>query len=258
MSKAILLIAGAGLLSACNMVSAKEKRDPGPMTEEVQQVDAFNQLYVGGEYNVTVTTGEDHGFSMSGPQGKIDDTEVTVEDGRLTIKQKDNWDFGWNSDRVDVTITVPMLEEASLGGSGRVSINNIDAAAFKSTLSGSGEINIAEMAADKAELKVTGSGDLEVGDLTAGEVSMTVTGSGDIKAAGTADSIDAGVMGSGDITARELTARIGEFRVTGSGDIRANVTETASGSTTGSGDILISGGAECDGRSTGSGDFTCS
>lgn len=257
MSKAILLIAGAGMLSACNMVSAKQSRDPGPTVEETQSIDGFNQLYVGGSYRVTVTTGEDHGLSMSGPENKIADTEIEVEDGKLTIKQKDSWDFGWNSEPVEVNITVPMLEEASLGGSGRIAINAIDAASFRSVLSGSGDINIDEMKADMAELRVTGSGDLEVARLTAGETKMGVTGSGAIEAAGTSDSIDAGVTGSGDIKAQGLTARTGEFSVTGSGDIRATVTETASGRTTGSGDVVVEGGAECNGRSTGSGDFTC-
>lgn len=235
--KLISTLAAATLLSGCSVVDS-EVRDAGAETSETRQIADFTSLSVGGPQDVTVTTGQAPGLRISGPENMVADTEIIEDGDTLRIRQKDGkWNWGWKSGTVSIAITVPAIERASLGGSGTIKINLVEAEEF--------------------EGRVSGSGDLEVSELNAKRTKLVVTGSGDIKVAGTSDDLVANVTGSGDIDGSGLTAKTAMLDVTGSGDISATVTGESKASVTGSGDINIGGGGTCTSRATGSGDVNC-
>lgn len=105
------------------------------------------------------------------------------------------------------------------------------------------------------EASITGSGDLTLEDIDQDEIELKITGSGSINVSGEVKLLSAKISGSGDVDAKELKADIAELRVSGSGDIKAHVSEILSARVSGSGDIRVWGNpAKRDTRVSGSGD----
>ena len=80
---------------------------------------------------------------------------------------------------VTVYVTAPALEAASIGGSGDMRIDRIQAARFAAS--------------------IAGSGDLEIGALQAREADFSIAGSGGIRAAGRAEQAEISIAGSGNV-----------------------------------------------------------
>lgn len=234
----LLATAGIALLAAaCSEGQAQE----GPETSRTFPVTTFGAIAVSGPFDVTVTTGKAPSVRAVGSQRLIDALEVTVEDGRLTIRSKNkDWYKGgaWRRSNARVAVTVPQLTKAALAGSGTVDIDRVSGKEFNGA--------------------VAGSGDLRLGTIAVETLKLTVAGSGGLKAAGQADTAEYSVAGSGDLDAGGLTVRQASLSTAGSGSIRAKVTAEAVASVAGSGDIDISGGAKCQQSTRGSGSVRCS
>ena len=155
--------------------------------------------------------------------------EVVVEGGMLKIRpEKRNSMFNWNFGRdgkATVAVSVPMLSEAAIAGSGGVSIDKVTGDSFK------GEI--------------AGSGDLRLGAVDAGAVELSIAGSGDVAATGKAKSVTYEIAGSGGINAKSLTAETARVSIAGSGSVGAHASGTAEVEIVGSGDVALTGGAKC-------------
>ena len=164
----ILLATAAGLgLGACGHSSA----ETGRTIQRDFAVGAFDKIEVAGPFNVTVTTGGKPAVHASGDSSLIDKMEVVVEGGALKIRpiKRDhmfNWNFGSHHHAAKVTVSVPMLSEAAIAGSGGIAIDTIKGDHFK------GEI--------------AGSGDLAVGSIETGSLELSIAGSGGVKASGKA------------------------------------------------------------------------
>lgn len=236
----ILVAAAASLgLGACGNSSAEA---PGPTVQRDYKVATFDKIEVAGPFDVTVTTGGQPSVHASGPSNLIDKMEVTVEGGVLRIRpEKRNKMFGWNfgsNGKATVTVSVPMLSEAAIAGSGGIAIDKIRGANFK------GEI--------------AGSGDLRLAAVEAGDVQLSIAGSGGVTAAGKATRVTYEIAGSGDINAKGLAAETARVSIAGSGNVGANATGTADVEMLGSGNVSLTGGGKCTVEKHGSGDVSCS
>ena len=191
---------------------------------------------------MTVTTGGQPSVHASGPSNLIDKMEVAVEGGVLKIRpEKRNKMFSWNfgsNGKATVAVSVPMLSEAAIAGSGGIAIDKISGANFK------GEI--------------AGSGDLRLAAVEAGAVELSIAGSGEVTAAGKAKSVTYEIAGSGNINAKGLVAETARVSIAGSGNVGANATGTADVEMLGSGNVNLTGGAKCTVDKHGSGDVSCS
>jgi Putative auto-transporter adhesin, head GIN domain len=217
-------------------------QDGGPTVSKSYSVGNFDQIEVGGPFDVEVRTGANPGVTARGPQHILEHLIVEVRGGKLVIRpehQNGLFRSGWhfNGD-VDVSVTVPMLRSAALGGSGDLKVN--------------------EVRGDSFEGSIGGSGGLEVGRVDVQSLKLAVSGSGGAKAAGRANTAAFDIAGSGDIDAKGVQSQTADVSVAGSGSVAANATHTASVSIIGSGDVEVTGGAKCSVTKTGSGDATCS
>ncbi|WP_260482822.1 head GIN domain-containing protein [Sphingomicrobium flavum] len=236
MKKIIALAAAAATLSACNMSFGSDE-DAGPADTRTQSVTGFDRLAVSGAYNVDVKTGQDASIEMTGPKNILDATEISVEDGLLKIgTKKGKWNWRGGGD-VQVSITVPMLNEARLAGASDITIDRVEGESFTGA--------------------VSGAGDMTIDQVQVGTLSMGISGAGDLKAAGTADRLKISISGAGDFGGSGLTARTAEITVSGAGGAEANVTETVEATVSGAGSIDISGGAKCTSRTSGAGTVNC-
>ena len=144
--RTVILLATAATLSlaACGGSSAEA---PGPTIQRDYQVGAFDKIEVAGPFDVTVTTGGKPSVHASGPSNLLEKMEVMVEGGVLKIRpEKRNKMFGWNwgsDSKATVAVSVPMLSEAAIAGSGGIAIDKISGANFKGEIAGSGDLRLA-------------------------------------------------------------------------------------------------------------------
>ena len=156
----------------------------------------------------------------------IERLDIRVENGALKIgTQRGNWLSGMRGGHVTVYVTAPAIDAASIGGSGDMRIDRVQATRFAASIGG--------------------SGDMEIGALQARQANFSVAGSGGIRASGRAETADISIAGSGNVALDSLEARTADVSVVGSGDVSIRATETVSASIMGSGDVTVRGGARC-------------
>lgn len=246
------------LLAACGHSQGERVQLSGRTEQRPVQVAAFDKVELKGPDRVVVRVGAAQSIAIEGDSAVLDKVELVVEEGKLVVRRKDRWSsVSGGKERATVTITVPRLAAAAVGGSGDMSIDRVGGGDFEAAVGGSGELRIGEARAGKIEAAVGGSGDLRFERVEADSVEMTIGGSGTIGVAGRARSVEAAIGGSGDIEAAGLATRTAEVAIAGSGNAAVNASDTAEISIAGSGDVTVSGGAKCQTSKMGSGSVRC-
>jgi hypothetical protein len=218
------------LLAACS-ASAAERRET---------VTDFERIRVDGDFQVEVRTGPPASVVVSGPQRGVDATQVSVQGRTLVIRRSAQSWGGWPGSTAQATrvrVTVPVLAQASLGGSGSLSVDRMRAQRVSIGMSGSGAMNVAQVQADQAGVALQGAGSVTVGG-TAANVALSSLG------AGTADLSG---LAAADL---KLTAN-------GAGVVRAAARRSAMVNAAGSGDVIVLGNPACTVANAGSGTVIC-
>jgi hypothetical protein len=201
-------------------------------------VGAFQSVSLAGAHDVIVTVGGPPSVRAEGDAEALERLEVRVEGGVLRLETRRNsWFSGGSRGSVTVHVTAPSLNGASIGGSGDMRIDRVQAEAFESSISG--------------------SGDLEIGTLQARRVEFSVTGSGDIRASGAAEEAEISIAGSGSVELDSLQVRRASVSIAGSGDVAIQASEAVDGSIMGSGNVTVRGPARCSVTKMGSGEIRC-
>lgn len=233
-----LAAGGAALILAEDDGSAPFVAMAAPQTYELEP---FAEISTVGPQDVVVTRADAYAVRSEGSPEALGLLEVTVEDGELVIRPRDQFRFGFDWSRLASAtfhVTMPQLEQVSVAGSGSVRIDRIEGESFSGTIAGPGELNIATMTVDEADFRIGGSGN--------------------VTAAGTAREASVSIGGSGEVRAGGLMARTAEVSIGGSGDVALTVQDEADISIAGSGDVDISGPARCSVSRMGSGEVRCS
>ena len=122
------------------------------------------------------------------PDNVIDLIEIKVINNTLMIKFRDNISL-LNCDELEIRVSSPSLESASIQGSGDIVLaNGIKSTNkdFKLSISGSGDIEGKQIYCANLDLSINGSGDIELDHIVANHVESKITGSGDITLEGKA------------------------------------------------------------------------
>jgi hypothetical protein len=237
------LVVAAAAASGCSRGSANE--DMGPAVSRNYPVGNFTELELAGAYDVDVKTGPNASVSARGPEKTLERLVVEVKGNTLHIhsKKEGGWfNMGWSrggSGKVQLTVTVPALEAATLAGSGVIAIDKVQGDRFEGQIAGSGDLRVGTVQVDRLKVGIAGSGDANVGTGTARNAEYDIAGSG-------------GVDGAG-LAVEDL-----KISIAGSGGVKANATKTADVDIMGSGDVDLKGGAKCSISKAGSGDVRCS
>jgi hypothetical protein len=232
----VALISGASVtLAACG---DKHAEDPGPAGVKDFAVGDFKRIESAGAFDVTVRTGARPSVRAEGPQKVLDRLIVEVKGDELSIRPR-NGSFHWGrSGPVRIAVTVPELREATLAGSGTLSVDKVAADTFKATIAGSGDISLPSIAAKSVDIEIAGSG------------------SGNL--AGQAEQAKYVIAGSGELDASKLNTKDLQLTIAGSGSLNAHASRSANGEILGSGEARIGGGAKCTITKAGSGSILCS
>lgn len=246
------------VLAACGYSNGERVQLSGKTEQRPVQVAAFDKVELKGPDRVVVRVGAAQSVAIEGDSAVLALIEVAVEDGRLVVKRKNRYsNVSGDKERATVTIAVPRLAGAAVGGSGDMSVDRVGGGDFSAAVGGSGELRVGQAQAGKIEAAVGGSGDLRFERVEANSVEMAIGGSGTIGIAGRAQSVEVAIGGSGDIEAAGLATRTAEIAIAGSGNAAVNASETAKISIAGSGDVTVSGGARCTTSKIGSGNVRC-
>lgn len=253
------LVGGAVfVLAACSGAQAERVSLSGRTETRPVAVALFDKVELKGPDTVIVRVGASPGVSMVGDAAVLDTLEAVVEDGKLVVRRKGRgWNVSGPRDRATVTVTVPRLVAASVGGSGEMTVDRVDSELFEAAVGGSGDLRVDDVRAGKLEAAVGGSGDLKLDRIASDSVDMAIGGSGSIDAAGRARSVRAAIAGSGDIMASRLEADTAAVSVAGSGNANVHARDTAKITVVGSGDAVVAGAARCETRKMGSGSVRC-
>lgn len=219
---------------------------------EIRPLTKIQELVIRGSADVTVKRGEP---AMTVIAEKPEDVITEIRGGVLTISQKPTVMVGRGRGSMVMNAVgsgnVQIFGNATISqfiASDIVNVGGMTMVGQRVTV----EITLPDL----PEASITGSGDLSIEDIDQDEIELEITGSGSINVSGEVKLLSAKISGSGDVDAKELKADIAELRVSGSGGIKAQATEILSARVSGSGDIKVWGNpAKRDTRVSGSGDI---
>jgi len=199
----------------------------------------FTSVDLRGSDNVDVRVGTGFSVRAEGPSAELDKLKIEKVGDTLKVGRIDRNSFHWGGDHKGVTVfvTMPRIAEASIAGSGDMTVDRVDGQNFTGNSVGSGNLEVAALS-------------VQAGD-------FSIAGSGNIKAKGSAKHLKMDVAGSGDIDAGGVKAEGADVSIAGSGGVRADVTGPAAVSVMGSGDVDLGSGAKCTTSKMGSGDIHC-
>jgi len=194
----------------------------------------FTRVTIAGPDDVEVRVGA-FAVRADGDPALLDRLVIQRDGNALRVGRRNG--VSWNKGKARVIVTMPVIEEAAISGSGSFRITSVEGPRFRGAISG--------------------SGDISVNTMRAGEVEFGISGSGTVTAAGQAQALTVRIAGSGDVEARGLTAARATVSVAGSGNVNATVRGPAEVRLGGSGDIDLGPDARCTTRKGGSGTVRC-
>lgn len=224
---ALLLTASLTIaLAGCGYLSPPVE----PRVTENRDIDEVTALVLKTSGDVSVTLGDEPTLTITARPSTMDLLTAEVNNGVLTLDV--NGPHLWMGD-VRYALTVPVISDITIDGSGDVLVD----------FTGADDITVA----------ISGSGDVDGSGIDAASVSSSIRGSGNIELSGSADSHTVRIVGSGDVDGVDLETERAEVSITGSGDAAVNVTKQLDADISGSGDIRYTGRAKVSSSVTGSG-----
>ncbi|MCX7284530.1 MAG: DUF2807 domain-containing protein [Novosphingobium sp.] len=187
-----------------------------------------------GPDNVRVIRGDKLAITVEGEGA--DKLRFNLSKGQLGIA-REGWKMGQKSGSATVNVTLPLLSEVVLAGSGTLVTD--------------------QMGGNEAKIVVAGSGMVDARAIDAQKLAIDVVGSGKLRAAGKAKDLKMTIAGSGDAEMDGLNADAVKVDVAGSGNARFASNGNVNANIMGSGEVRVFGRATCKVSSMGSGKLVC-
>jgi len=223
------------VFAICNLTAqswySKGIKGEGPVVSKTIDLEPIHSIGLGISGNVYVTQGNTQSIKIEGQQNIIDNIETKVKNGSWSIRFDRDVK---NYDRVKIYVTMPNVNNLSIGGSGDI----ISEGMFRNQ----GDVS----------LSIGGSGDIEF-EVEGEDVKASIGGSGEITLEGSGDALSISIAGSGDVIAHEFPVEHCKVSTAGSGSCKVNASETLNVSTVGSGDVYYKGKPSVKTSSVGSG-----
>jgi hypothetical protein len=197
-------------------------------------ITSFTKIRVEGPYRVSLATGVAPFAKASGSPAALDRVAIDVRGDTLVIHSNQSWGGypGADPGPVEVSVGTHDLTNATLFGSGLLSIDRVKGLSFA--------------------LTVEGSGASEIGDVAADQMNVTLEGTAGGKLGGHAGKLTALVRGLSSLDAKRLTTPNAAISADGTATVDANVTDTARVDGWGTATIRLTGQPSCAVKVTGS------
>ncbi len=201
-------------------------------SSETRDVNDFTGVSFGVAGEMILKQGNSFRVVLEGDKDYLEEIQTLVKGDRLIIRH-DRW-LNWGNKKVKVYITMPVINDLSVSGSGNMIAEKIKADDIELSVSGSGDIDLGELVANSVDCSISGSGTIEIGDGAAGDGELSISGSGKYR---------------GD----EFALKYLDVSISGSGSCYTMVEERLEARVSGSGDVYYSGSPNVDARVSGSG-----
>jgi putative autotransporter adhesin-like protein len=201
-------IAGGAAYMAFGDITDIGERDKGNDISQTYELAGFNEIDIGGVYEVDVRVGPDFSVTLSGAPDEMARADVAVESGVLRLTQEDprRGKRRWRNMGLTAEISLPALNAIEIAGVADVDIDGVAADDFSVRLAGVGEIDVAGTC-NALSARVSGVGELDAADLQCADVDVRVSGVGEASVYASR-SVDASVGGIGSITVYGSPAQV--------------------------------------------------
>jgi Putative auto-transporter adhesin, head GIN domain len=191
----------------------------------------FDRIRLETSSNIRIIQSDVFEVVVRGQKRDVDDTDVDVSNGRLTIAEHGNID----NDQV-ITIFIPEIRELESLGSSEV----FGESQFRQNLS--------------MDLALRGSGEIDM-YVETDNLDVELSGSGNMFLEGQTDNLDVFLSGSGWLRSFNLASILADVHNSGSGSVEITVDTSLDAQISGSGDVLFKGHPQLNSQITGSGDL---
>jgi hypothetical protein len=186
----------------------------GSTITETRSLSNFTGVSTSGSTNVYITQGAIFKVEVKGYSNLLPYYETKLVSGVLQLGYKQ--DVNVKNDNTEVFITMPVLNNIQLAGSGNIEAmgnftGNID---FNARLSGSGNISIEQGSAQNFYSTIEGSGNIDALNFVANKADATIEGSGNTEITAN-NQLKVKITGSGNVYYRGTPAITSQ--ITGSG-----------------------------------------
>lgn len=229
-----MIALGAGL-TGCSADINFSSDDGVPLADLDLGGDAPVELVLAGADKVIISESDTLTITVEGDDDAVAAVRFERDGPTLAISRED--DSWGGSESATIFVGMPNPREITIGGSG--------------------EVKTATMASNAAVV-IGGSGSMTIDQIDAEKFDIAIGGSGSIRAAGTADRLEIAIGGSGNANLAELNADDADIVIGGSGSVSLASDGEVKGSIGGSGRIDVTGTAQCTLDSVGSGSLNCS
>ena len=228
----LLFIVGFMLVQVLFISCKKNIKGVGPVSVHKREVSGFTKVDLMIPANVTIVVADSFNCAITSQDNIATAIKLEVDGEQLGISS----DYSLNDSRIEILISLPLVEGLSISGAGEIkTLNIIKSESLKLYINGSGNLFV-NAETDKLKTEINGSGDCNLrgstrefkceingsGDLhgfnfSAIEAKVEINGSGDAELSPT-DQLDAAIHGSGNITYKGSPHLKSE--IVGSGEIK--------------------------------------
>ena len=202
---------------------------PAAAQQRNHTVSSFEEVRVRGAVDVTIETDVAPYARVIGPAAAAEQISIEQNGRIITIGvQRSAWGRNPSDSRGEplrIEIGTPVLNKATVNGSGRLTILDIDNDEFSLVLGGSGYADVKKMKIERLTIGLAGAGGMRLSG-EALEASMLVRGLTSLQAS--------------DLTVRDL-----KLAVDGNGLVRVTATNSVDLEARGGGDITLEGNPAC-------------
>lgn len=203
------------------------------VSEEITGLSDFRNISLSGAGELQIERGDLFSVSVTGESNIIDLHEFRVSNETLIIELRDGINCVDPREPFEIFVTMPVLEEAVLAGSGNIFSED----AFE------GNQCLAE---------VIGSGNINL-NFVVEEAALEVIGSGNITMTGSVTDLEVLIAGSGNVAAFAFPSQFCSVTISGSGNCEVEVEQELGVVISGSGNVRYRGNPVINSQISGSG-----
>jgi len=202
----------------------------GKVVKESREVSSFNQIRVGGAFNVVITQTNTESLVIEADENLLPIIDTKVKGNTLVISTKENIR---DSKELNIYISFKNLEKLDISGA--------------CDLKSEGMLKFSTL-----RFEASGASEIEL-DLTADKLVCDYSGASEIEFSGSAKQCDIEISGASELKAFDLVCEEMELRVSGAADAKVNASESLRVNASGAASVKYKGNPNIDQRVSGAG-----
>ena len=202
----------------------------------------FDTIVLSGVGHIVIIQGPRRDVILSGPRAALDALMIDVVDQKLYIGHKKGFAL---APAATITVTEPAIKSVSIDGAGDLRADTLREPDFSVSIRGVGTARIGDAELGHGKFAVGGSGAITIDQIEASDLTLAISGTGKAVAAGTAETLTVSLSGAGRVDTSALEATSAVLSLSGSGSIHARASGDATINTSGSGTVRVEGQPRC-------------